>query len=74
MRFQMTLRLRWTRSAQRSVLLGLLWLTFIVPDQILSAEKQPNVLFIAVDDLNHWVHHLGRNTHCLLYTSDAADE
>lgn len=27
-----------------------------------SAEKKPNVLFIAVDDLNHWVTHLGRNT------------
>ena len=27
-----------------------------------SAEsKKPNVLFIAVDDLNHWVGHLGRN-------------
>ena len=25
-----------------------------------SADK-PNVLFIAVDDLNHWVHYLGRN-------------
>ncbi|MDY3555165.1 sulfatase-like hydrolase/transferase [Gemmata sp. JC717] len=24
-------------------------------------SKQPNVLFIAVDDLNHWVGHLGRN-------------
>ena len=23
--------------------------------------KPPNVLFIAVDDLNHWVGHLGRN-------------
>ncbi len=23
---------------------------------------QPNVLFIAIDDLNHWVGHLGRNT------------
>ena len=23
--------------------------------------KKPNVLFIAVDDLNHWVGHLGRN-------------
>ena len=23
--------------------------------------KRPNVLFIAVDDLNHWVGHLGRN-------------
>src|SRR4026208_230079 len=24
-------------------------------------SKHPNVLFIAVDDLNHWVGHLGRN-------------
>jgi arylsulfatase A-like enzyme len=26
-----------------------------------DAPKKPNVLFIAVDDLNHWVGHLGRN-------------
>lgn len=26
------------------------------------AASRPNVLFIAVDDLNHWVGHLGRNT------------
>src|SRR5687768_7081699 len=26
-----------------------------------SAATAPNVLFIAVDDLNHWVGHLGRN-------------
>lgn len=26
-----------------------------------DAAKQPNVLFIAVDDLNHWVGYLGRN-------------
>jgi arylsulfatase A-like enzyme len=26
-----------------------------------SAADQPNVLFIPVDDLNHWVGHLGRN-------------
>lgn len=26
-----------------------------------AAEDRPNVLFIAVDDLNHWVGHLGRN-------------
>jgi arylsulfatase A-like enzyme len=25
------------------------------------ADTQPNVLFIAIDDLNHWVGHLGRN-------------
>ncbi len=27
-----------------------------------SASDKPNVLFIAVDDLNHWVGHLGRNS------------
>src|SRR5688572_27416908 len=27
----------------------------------LAASPRPNVLFIAVDDLNHWVGHLGRN-------------
>lgn len=26
-----------------------------------SAAEKPNVLFIAIDDLNHWVGHLGRN-------------
>ena len=26
-----------------------------------AARSRPNVLFIAVDDLNHWVGHLGRN-------------
>ncbi|OAI56894.1 iduronate-2-sulfatase [Verrucomicrobiaceae bacterium SCGC AG-212-N21] len=26
-----------------------------------AAEQKPNVLFIAVDDLNHWVGYLGRN-------------
>lgn len=26
-----------------------------------AEPKRPNVLFIAVDDLNHWVGHLGRN-------------
>jgi arylsulfatase A-like enzyme len=26
-----------------------------------TADQKPNVLFIAVDDLNHWVGHLGRN-------------
>ncbi len=27
--------------------------------------RKPNVLFIAVDDLNHWVRHLGRNPQAL---------
>ena len=29
------------------------------------AVERPNVLFIAVDDLNHWVGHLGRNPQTL---------
>lgn len=33
-------------------------LTLVGP---LVAADRPNVLFIAVDDLNHWVGHLGRN-------------
>ena len=33
-----------------------------LPAQALRAQPpKPNVLFIAVDDLNHWVGHLGRN-------------
>ncbi|MFM7869529.1 MAG: sulfatase-like hydrolase/transferase, partial [Planctomycetaceae bacterium] len=27
----------------------------------LAGQERMNVLFIAVDDLNHWVGHLGRN-------------
>ena len=27
-----------------------------------AAADRPNVLFIAIDDLNHWVTHLGRNS------------
>ncbi|HZJ15391.1 MAG TPA: sulfatase-like hydrolase/transferase, partial [Chthoniobacteraceae bacterium] len=39
-----------------------LWALFALPGVPLHAlEKKPNVLFIAVDDLNHWVGHLGRN-------------
>jgi len=33
-------------------------LSFVAPS---AANERPNVLFIAVDDLNHWVTHLGRN-------------
>jgi arylsulfatase A-like enzyme len=28
---------------------------------VTGAAEKPNVLFVAVDDLNHWVGHLGRN-------------
>ena len=33
----------------------------LVTASLLQAAEKPNVLFIAVDDLNHWVHYLGRN-------------
>ncbi len=35
--------------------------TWVGTSQIISAQEKQNVLFIAVDDLNHWVGHLGRN-------------
>ncbi|MDF1752448.1 MAG: sulfatase [Verrucomicrobiales bacterium] len=35
-------------------------ISICIPQFSLSGEK-PNVLFIAIDDLNHWVGHLGRN-------------
>jgi arylsulfatase A-like enzyme len=40
-----------------AALLGLLLLSSSAP----RAAEKPNVLFIAVDDLNHWVGHLHRN-------------
>jgi arylsulfatase A-like enzyme len=36
-------------------------LGLVTPNTIVASEK-PNVLFIAIDDLNHWVGHLGRNS------------
>jgi arylsulfatase A-like enzyme len=41
------------------VLLLTCLLCFALPLE--AAETKPNVLFIAIDDLNHWVGHLGRN-------------
>src|SRR5512144_1826573 len=36
----------------------------------LQAATRPNVLFIAVDDLNHWVGYLGRNPQTLTPSID----
>jgi arylsulfatase A-like enzyme len=38
-------------------------LLFLFASPVVATEpaKKPNVLFVAVDDLNHWVGHLGRN-------------
>ena len=40
--------------------LGLLGSLFVQPTVAAEASR-PNVLFIAIDDLNHWVGHLGRH-------------
>src|SRR5688500_19128112 len=36
-------------------------LFLFLPPGHAQTNSKPNVLFIAVDDLNHWVGHLGRN-------------
>jgi len=55
-------------SAIAHIQLGLMALLLVqtVTDKALGSTpagktNQPNVLFIAVDDLNHWLGHLGRN-------------
>ena len=35
--------------------------SFVILVSSFAAEQRPNVLFIAVDDLNHWIGHFGRN-------------
>src|SRR5512141_1807125 len=51
----------------RPLTLGLLLLLSAVTTQ---AGSRPNVLFIAVDDLNHWVGYLGRNRQTLTPNMD----
>jgi arylsulfatase A-like enzyme len=51
-------------TSRRNFLLGTVGAaTLIYPRWLRAAAKatKPNVLFIAADDLNHWVGHLGRN-------------
>ena len=47
-----------TRHALGSALVCLMWLQ---GSALSPAAEKPNILFIAVDDLNHWVGFLGRN-------------
>lgn len=50
------------RSLLAPTALALVLAAVAVPSTIAAEPaKKPNVLFIAVDDLNHWVGHLGRN-------------
>jgi arylsulfatase A-like enzyme len=47
-------------TMQKLLILSLICL-LALPSLGSAAEARPNVLFIAVDDLNHWVGYLGRN-------------
>ncbi|QDU97145.1 sulfatase [Lignipirellula cremea] len=46
---------------KRLPLAVLIALTFSLPAAAAEAADRPNVLFIAIDDMNHWVGHLGRH-------------
>lgn len=50
--------------------LALLIMQALLAGSTLAADK-PNVLFIAVDDLNHWIGHLGRNSQTMTPNLDA---
>src|ERR1700739_1689291 len=45
--------------------LGFLVTSFLTTAEATAASQRPNVLFIAVDDLNDWVHHLGGHPQAL---------
>lgn len=51
-------------------LLTLLSSTAVAGQAAANSTKKPNVLFIAVDDLNHWVGYLGRNRQTLTPNMD----
>lgn len=51
---------------RRSILVVLPLAAILLSGVVLAEEaKRPNVLFIAIDDLNHWVGHLHRNEQAL---------
>lgn len=47
----------------RSFLYGpcMAFVVLLLTGNLFAADQRPNVLFISVDDLNHWVGYLGRN-------------
>jgi len=45
-----------------NVLVSLSLLLVLIGSDLTRGDDRPNVLFIAIDDLNHWVGHLGRNS------------
>ena len=58
----------------KTLILGLLLVTFIGQFAFADEPDKPNILFIAVDDLNDWAGYRGHTevitpNICLLYTS-----
>lgn len=51
----------WISGVKHTVLFVASVVTLTVASFSQEKLSQPNILFIAVDDLNHWVGHLGRN-------------
>ncbi|MFO0944914.1 MAG: sulfatase [Planctomycetota bacterium] len=49
------------KQSLNAVLVGTFTLLAYTDDARTAEEQRPNVLMIAVDDLNHWVGYLGRN-------------
>ena len=50
-----------TRSMRKNLIAAVLIAFVLTACGLARASEMPNVLFIAIDDLNHWVGHLGRN-------------
>jgi arylsulfatase A-like enzyme len=50
-----------TRHFMKSIVIAILCALCAFCGSSARAAEKPNILFIAVDDLNHWVGHLGRN-------------
>lgn len=45
----------------RLIVVGLLLMVWLPVTRLAAQTQRPNVLFIPIDDLNHWVGHLGRH-------------
>lgn len=56
---------------KRLLLFGTLCLVLFASAVSADQAQRPNVLFIAVDDLNHWVGYLGRNAQTITPNIDA---
>lgn len=49
-------------NTMRLLVLGIVAVFWQTPSVVAQDASRPNILFIAIDDLNHWMGHLGRNS------------